>query len=113
MGILSFTFILIIFFISLFAYVIAPDSTQNANTMNLSIHSKKPGFKTEMITLKGEKYKKISLSSIFFGSKEQINQIPIVKYEIKDGLIYYLPYAVSENQFQIIELHKAEINDKK
>ena len=113
LGILSFTFILFVFFISLFAYVIAPDSTENANTMNLSIHSKKPGFKTEMITLKGEKYKKISLSSIFFGSKEQINQIPIVKYEIKDGLIYYLPYAVSENQFQIIELHKAEINEKK
>ena len=113
MGILSFTFILFVFFISLFAYVIAPDSTENANTMNLSIHSKKPGFKTEMITLKGEKSKKTSLSSIFFGSKEQINQIPIVKYEIKDELIYYLPYAVSENQFQTIELHKAEINEKK
>ena len=113
LGILSFTFILFVFFISLFAYVIAPDSTENANTMNLSIHSKKPGFKTEMITLKGEKSKKTSLSSIFFGSKEQINQIPIVKYEIKDGLIYYLPYAVSENEFQTIELDMAEIIEKK
>ena len=84
LGILSFSFILFVFFISLFAYIISPDNTENANTMNLSIHSKKPGFKTEMITLKGEKSKKISLSSIFFGSKEQIDQIPIVKYEIKD-----------------------------
>ena len=113
LGIISLSFILFIFFVSLFAYVIAPDKTRNANTMNLSIHSKKPGFKTLMINLKGEERKKFSLESIFFGSKEQINQIPIVKYEIKDGLIYYLPYAVSENQFQTIELHKAEINEKK
>lgn len=113
LGILSFSFILFVFFISLFAYIISPDNTENANTMNLSIHSKKPGFKTEIINLKEEKSKTISLRSIFFGSKEQINQIPIVKYEIKDGLIYYLPYAVSENEFQTIELDMAEIIEKK
>ena len=71
LGILSFIFILFVFFISLFAYIISPDNTENANTMNLSIHSKKPGFKTEIINLKEEISKTISLRFIFFGSKDQ------------------------------------------
>ena len=113
LGIISLSFILFIFFISLFAYVIAPDKTRNANSMNLSIHSKKPGFKTLMINLKGEERKKFSLESIFFGSKEQINQIPIVKYEIKDDLIYYLPHASNDLEFKTVESKNAEIIDKK
>ena len=113
LGIISLSFILFIFFISLFAYIIAPDNTKNANTMNLSIHSKKPGFKTLMIKLKGKDGKKFSLKSIFYGSKEQINQIPIIKYEIKDDLIHYLPHASNDSEMQTIELMKAEIFEKK
>ena len=109
LGIISLSFILFVFFISIFAYVIAPDNTKNANTMNLSIHSKPPGFKIQMINLNAKKSDEFSWESIFFGSKEQINQIPIIKHEIKDGLIYYLPYASPESKFQTIELNKAEI----
>ena len=113
LGIISLSFILFVFFISIFAYVIAPDNTKNANTMNLSIHSKPPGFKIQMINLDTEKSDEFSWESIFFGSKEQINKIPIIKHEIKDGLIYYLPYASPESKFQTIELNKAEIIEKK
>ncbi len=112
-GIISLSFILFIFFISIFAYVIAPDKTRNANAMNLSIHSKKPGFKTLMISLNGDERKKFSFESILFGSKDQINQIPIVKYEIKDDLIYYLPHASNDSEFKTIESKNAEIIDKK
>ena len=113
LGLISLSFILFVFFISIFAYVIAPDNTKNANTMNLSIHSKPPGFKIQMINLNAKKSDEFSWESIFFGSKEQINQIPIIKHEIKDGLIYYLPYASPESKFQTIELNKAEIIEKK
>ena len=113
LGIISLSFILFVFFISIFAYVIAPDNTKNANTMNLSIHSKPPGFKIQMINLNAEKSDEFSWESIFFGSKEQINQTPIIKHEIKDGLIHYLPYASPESKFQTIELNKAEIIEKK
>jgi len=44
-GVFSFWVIVVIGLISVFAYVIAPDNSQNANQMHLSIHSKKPGFK--------------------------------------------------------------------
>ena len=89
LGILSFSFILFVFFISLFAYIISPDNTENANTMNLSIHSKKPGFSTKMLVFDEATNNKFSLKTLFFGSKEQINQIPISKYEINDGFIYH------------------------
>ena len=113
LGIISLGFILFVFFISLFAYVIAPDKTKNANTMNLSIHSKKPGFKTLMINLKGDESKEFSFESIFFGSKKQTNQIPITQYKIKEGFIHFLPHSSLENEVQKIELDKVEINEKK
>ncbi len=113
LGIISLGYILFIFFISLFAYIIAPDNSKNANTMNLSIHSKKPGFKTLMINLKEEDVKETSLKSIFLGSNVQTNQIPIIDYEIKDGLIHYLPYASNDSEFQTFEFNKVEISEKK
>ncbi len=43
-SVLSLSVILLFVFVSVFAYVFAPDSSNNANTMHLSIHSKPPGF---------------------------------------------------------------------
>jgi len=43
-GVFSFWFIVFMAFISVFAYILAPDSSQYANQMHLSIHSKAPGF---------------------------------------------------------------------
>ena len=85
LGILRFSFILFVFFISLFAYIISPDNTENANTMNLSIHSKKPGFKTEMINLKEEKSKKISLRSIFLVQKNRSIKFQLSNTKLRMG----------------------------
>ena len=49
-GFLSLSFIFFIFFISIFAYMISPDDSQNANNMSLSIHSK-PHFKTMILKI--------------------------------------------------------------
>jgi peptide/nickel transport system permease protein len=34
-----------------FAYVLAPDKSENANQMHLSIHSKPPGFQVDMLSI--------------------------------------------------------------
>ena len=83
LGIISLIFIFFVFIVSIFSYVISPDNSVNGNTMNLSIHSKKPGFSTKMLILKEKKTNRFSLESIFFGHKDQINQIPIKKYKIE------------------------------
>jgi len=93
-GVLSFWFIVLVGLISVFAYVIAPDSSQNANQMHLSIHSKKPGFKVMMLSLPSENVSKQSfLDKLFFGQINQIEEIPISDYEINDDVINYTEYA--------------------
>ena len=67
-GVLSFWFIVLVGVITVFAYVFAPDSSQNANQMHLSIHSKKPGFKVKMLVIPSSLNKEQSyLDKAFFG----------------------------------------------
>jgi peptide/nickel transport system permease protein len=50
-GVFSFAFIVILVLVSIFAYVLAPDNSENANQMHLSIHSKPPGFNVNMLSI--------------------------------------------------------------
>jgi len=93
-GVLSFTFLSICFFLALFAYGLAPDNSKNANQMHLSIHSKSPGFKVQMLTIPNQEQTSLSISEFFFGSSTNPIQIPITSYSIvNDELIVY-PYAI-------------------
>ena len=112
-GVTSFAFILFVFFISVFAYVIAPDNTSNANNMNLSIHSKKPGFKVSMLVFKQRLNEKKSLKSFLFGFKNNREQIPLSYYEIKDDILYYLPYDFSENELKTVSIDNVNIENRK
>ena len=68
-GVISFWFIVFLAFISVFAYVLAPDSSQFANQMHLSIHSKQPGFTVNMLVVPNTLTNDQSfLNRIFFGS---------------------------------------------
>ena len=93
-SVLSFWFIVLVGLISVFAYVIAPDSSQNANQMHLSIHSKKPGFKVTMLSLPLENISEQSfLNKLFFGEINQIEEIPISNYNIENNVLNYTEYA--------------------
>ena len=50
-GLFSLFYIVVMIFVAVFAYWIAPDSSSNANQMHLSIHSKPPGFSTQILIL--------------------------------------------------------------
>ena len=93
-GVFSFGIIVFIGIISVFAYVIAPDNSQNANQMHLSIHSKKPGFKVLMLTIPSKFENQQSLfSKLFYGIKNTETEIPIKSYETKDENLIYTEYA--------------------
>jgi len=93
-GVFSFYFIVLVGIISVFAYVFAPDNSQNANQMHLSIHSKKPGFKTKLLTLPSEIEKKQGFfDKLFFGEIVIKTEIPITDYIIKENTISYTEYA--------------------
>jgi len=74
--------------ISVFAYVIVPDKSVNANQMHLSIHSQSPGFKVKMLHVPTEANKVQSrLSTLLFGNPSAGNQYPISSYQVEqDGI---------------------------
>ena len=50
-GLFSVMYIIVMIFVAVFAYYIAPDDSSNANQMHLSIHSKPPGFSSQILIL--------------------------------------------------------------
>jgi len=81
--VLSFWFVILCGFTAVFAYLLAPDNSNNANQMHLEIHSKKPGFEVLMLTLPSEK--KVDqpfVQKLLFGNKNQHTEIPIASFTV-------------------------------
>jgi peptide/nickel transport system permease protein len=93
-GVFSFLVIIIIGLISIFAYALAPDNSEYANQMHLAIHSKKPGFKVQILeipsTIKNQQH---FFDKLFFGRKNTETEIPISSYSIDEGRLTYSEYA--------------------
>src|SRR5690606_709445 len=85
-------FIVMMIFIAIFAYVLAPDTTQNANQGDLSIKSKPPGFEVLMLSVPIKYSYEPSLSDYFFGKKEQFHKIPILDFKPQGDKITYILY---------------------
>jgi len=93
-GVFSLGIITCIGLMSIFAYILAPDASSNANQMHLSIHSKSPGFEVQMLTIpSGIASDQNLVSKLFFGTNNTDTEIPIQSYNEKDGALYYVEYA--------------------
>lgn len=93
-GVLSFSFIVLCAFIVVFAYVFAPDDTKNANQMHLSIHSKKPGFSVQMLTIPSvAEVEESFINTLFFGKQNTAEEIPITNYRIDNNQLFITEYA--------------------
>ena len=92
-GVFSFWFIVLLIFVSLFAYVFAPDHSQNANQMHLSIHSKSPGFEVQMLSIPLQEKESNKLSYYFFGFPNTTTEIPVIKYEVKGNKLIYTEFS--------------------
>lgn len=94
LGVFCFWYIVLIGLISIFAYVIAPDNSQYANQMHLSIHSKKPGFQVTMLTIPINQIKEQSFfNKVFFGVKNEITELPISQYHVDNANLIVTEYA--------------------
>lgn len=96
-GVLSFWYIVICGLITVFAYVLAPDNSKNANQMHLSIHSKPPGFQVPIVTIpSGIKAEQSFIDRFFFGKKDFNTELPLASYQFKDTLLQVQPYTEGE-----------------
>lgn len=87
-GVFSLSIIVIFTFLAVFAYVLAPDNSTNANQMHLSIHSKPPGFAVLMLTVPSEGNQQPS-GDYLFGFNRSHSEIPLLDYKIQKDKIFY------------------------
>jgi len=79
---------------AIFAYLFAPDNSSNANQMHLEIHSKKPGFSVQMLTIPSiEKDNQSSIQKILYGRKNKDSEIPILRYKVLDNELEVTLYS--------------------
>ena len=95
---ISVLIISLFFFISLFCYIIIPDKTINANSINLTIKSQKPGYKKMFFENVSVNY---SIKNLFFGSEKIGESYPLDDYEIiNDSIIKIINYDESKKSLQ-------------
>ena len=118
-GIASLCFVIFVGFMAIFAYVFAPDDSQYANQMHLSIHSKPPGFEVSMLIQPNASPNPQSLiDKLFFGDKYPAREVPILSYQIQQQKLSYQPYNSTglEGLKKVIDLEafpKVHIQNKK
>ena len=92
-SVLSLGIILICGFVALFAYAIAPDNSQNANQMHLSIHSKPPGFIVKMLKVPSENISEQSFFEKWFSGNQNSDwEYPYDKIEFSNDHLILYPY---------------------
>ncbi|MFV0530398.1 MAG: ABC transporter permease [Flavobacteriales bacterium] len=111
----SFSIIIILFsgFIAIFGYCIAPDSTENANQMHITLVNKPIGFVTQILQIPIQNAeKKNFVSSLFFGEKVHFEEIPVKQIEVKnDQIINYTTFSEEKKILQP-SLHKDYLKTK-
>ena len=104
-GVFSILIIACIGLTSVFAYLLAPDASKNANQMHLSIHSELPGFEVQMLTIpSGIESEQNFFSKLFFGKLNTDTEIPIQSYQLKNDVLHYVEYASDGLQGQEKEI---------
>lgn len=96
---LSFWFIVLCGLVSVFAYLLAPDNSSNANQMHLEIHSKKPGFEVLMLTIpSNQEIKQPFVHKLLYGDGNQQTEIPISNYSVKNETLIINTYTENNRE---------------
>lgn len=95
-GVFGFVFLVLCVFTAIFAYVLAPDNSKSANKMQVSIHSKPPGFTATILTIPSTNSSKQNLfQDFFFGKTNTDNTIAINSYTLSQTEIEIEEYTES------------------
>ena len=88
--------ILLAFFVAVFAYLLIPDHTPNANQMNLAIAGKKPGFSVETLRLQKEVMPESTWwEQLLNGQDLAYREIAVARVEEETKIIKYTEYTGS------------------
>ena len=76
--------------------------------MHLSIHSKSPGFKVDLLLIENSiNYDQSMFEKLFFGNKNSPTEIPLQNYELDKNIFYFNEFGDFSDQFNnSIEIDK-------
>lgn len=94
-GLLSFGYICFCGLIAVFCYFLSPDNSSNANQMHLEIHSKKPGFSTQMLNIPNNS-KESFFKHLLYGKQHPDTEIPIKNYRVENDFLIVTAIANKE-----------------
>jgi len=108
-GLFSFWYIIMCGVVAVFAYFLAPDNSSNANQMHVEIHSKKPGFNVQMLTIpSGNVDSQNSFQKLLFGTQNQDSELPILGYRILENKLEINTYREGDAA-SVIKTYPLEI----
>ena len=84
--------ILLAVFVAVFGYLLAPDNSIDADLQTVEIQSKPFGYSQKFLKLDCVNIKENSISTIFFGIKNQCKYLPIKSFTIKSEIIEVQKY---------------------
>ena len=90
LGSISLTFICFVAFCAIGAGFLAPDNSSHANQMHVSIHSKPPGFKVQLLSIPSK-------------SGELFEEIPLEDFYWNEGQLFYRAYGSNQGYYQFID----------
>lgn len=104
-------FILLMMLIAILGYLITPDQTPFANTINLALNKKKPGRTFQfLIVNKYEKVKEVNfLEKMLFGQPATSKSIAISGYKLQNGQVYVSEYIGDDEKPKEMVYSLAEI----
>ena len=87
-------FIFLFLFVAIFSYQIMPDDTPMANSIELSIAKKKPGFQAQYLLFKNENnlLERNYIVHFLFGKKKHYDEVIINNYTIVGDTVFYSIY---------------------
>lgn len=107
LGAIGISIILIASFLALFAYLIIPDKSRNANAMNLSIANQDPGFKQTFLKIPSkDKLPQSTWSSWFLGETKGDELIALGNYRKEGTRFKYRPYPQLEGPEKDLDLRE-------
>lgn len=117
-AIFGFCFILLVLFLSIFAYWIAPDASPNANRMIVELGAKPPGYSKLLLLLpKQQKPARVgSLQQFISGKPDAYNYLPINSFRFSQEFLeveHYIDDGLADTKtFALVALVPAEIQQK-
>ena len=81
-------------FITFFGYLIAPDTSPNADLQTVEIQAKKPGYRQLFLKIPDKKAKRVSLiNRLISGQPDDYRYLPISSYTIKNDTLQVNKYV--------------------